>query len=362
MLKKIVQNGFLLIISVLIALIIGELFARILFKDKINLFPKYHTDAHYGSFSLRSIIPNMEFTHTSIVGTFFFKTNNRGFRNNNNIEYNKAPDEIRILCLGDSQTQGYEVNQDQTFSYIAELLLNKQGMRWTVINAGVAGFGTAEQLLFLENEGYKYSPDVVVVGFSANDFEDNIKSGFFGLENDSLVIKKYEHLPGVNIQNFIYKYKLFKFLGENSYLYTYTFFVVWEYYKRQMTAKSKYDITTHYAIRTQEHYSEYEKNLTRNILSRMYSFCRQRNIHLIIIDIPECDMRSAIPTDMLCDFRDCSDALFYSQDMLLDYKKLNTTHVPHGQRHISSETHQLFGKKIAEYVIKHNNLKSFSGK
>ena len=110
-------------------------------------------------------------------------------RNNSNIEYKKEPNVIRILSLGDSHTQGYEVNQKQTFSYVAEQLLNKKGFNSTVINAGVSGFGTAEELIFLENEGYKYSPDVVVIGFYANDFEDNIKSGFFSLENDSLVIK-----------------------------------------------------------------------------------------------------------------------------------------------------------------------------
>ena len=54
-------------------------------------------------------------------------------------------------------------------------------MRAEAINAGVSGFGTAEALAFLENEGH-YRPDVVVLGFYANDFEDNLKAGLFALD------------------------------------------------------------------------------------------------------------------------------------------------------------------------------------
>ena len=77
-LRKVAVNVFLLLVSVFIAFLLGEVFVRIFFKDKINLFPKYHTDAHYGDFSLRKIRPDMEFTHTSLDGIFHFKTNNRG--------------------------------------------------------------------------------------------------------------------------------------------------------------------------------------------------------------------------------------------------------------------------------------------
>jgi hypothetical protein len=42
------------------------------------------------------------------------------------------------------------------------------------VNAGVAGFGTGQQLLFLEREGLAYQPDLIVLVFTiANDPADN---------------------------------------------------------------------------------------------------------------------------------------------------------------------------------------------
>ena len=90
------------------------------------------------------------------------------------------------------------MRQDYTFSSVIEKYLDRQEINAEVINAGVSGFSTAEALLFLENEGVKYSPDYVVLGFYANDYQDNIKAGFFKLdEEDNLVIQKNKHIPGV---------------------------------------------------------------------------------------------------------------------------------------------------------------------
>ena len=60
--------------------------------------------------------------------------------------------------------------------------------------------------MFLEEEGFKYHPDVVVLGFFANDFEDNLKAGLFELDGQGRLVKlKHQHIPGVRIQNFIYE-------------------------------------------------------------------------------------------------------------------------------------------------------------
>src|SRR5438874_1371459 len=99
---------------------------------------------------------------------------------------------LRVLSLGDSHTQGYEVRQEATFSAVLERYLRSHGVRAEVLNAGVSGYSTAEELAFLENEGYRYQPDVVVVAFYANDFEDNLKADLFGLDKGRLVEHKHE--------------------------------------------------------------------------------------------------------------------------------------------------------------------------
>ena len=93
------------------------------------------------------------------------------------------------------------MRQDSTFSAVLERYLNNNKIRAEVINAGVSRFGTAEELVFLEEEGFKYHPDVVVLGFFANDFEDNLKAGLFELDGQGCLVKlKHQHIPGVRIQ------------------------------------------------------------------------------------------------------------------------------------------------------------------
>lgn len=343
-------NLTFLLTSIIIALIIGECIVRFLYKGKMCLFPRYTTNAEYGDFSIRVVRSNMVYKHTSIDGVFNFKTNNRGFRNDKDIEYVKKDNEIRILFLGDSQTQGYEVNQHETFSWITEYLLRQKGLNATAINAGVAGFGNAEELVFLENEGYKYQPDFVVLGFYANDTEDNIRSNIFSVQNDSLKVLNYKYLPGINIQNFIYKYKIVHFLGENSYLYAFMFNLIWEFYKTKDVLKTDVN-QTEFSISTKQVYSQNEYNMTEKIIERMYKFTSKRNIPLIILDLPQSNMNSSIPEKLVNHFINNSDTLFYSQDMFQEYMKLSKTYVPHGEHHISSETHSLLGNKIANYIL-----------
>ena len=216
--KRLAGNAVLFLVFCAGALGLGELAVRFLLKDQVALFPRYHTDAKYGEFTLRTIRPNSVFWHTSVDGSWEFSTNAQGFRNRKDFAYEKPADTVRVLSLGDSQTQGYEVRQDFTYSSIVERYLNARGYQVEVLNAGVSGFSTAEELLFLENEGFKYQPDVVIVGFNANDLEDNIKAELFRLNEDgSLSIAKKEHLPGVRIQNLIYSLPMVAWLSENSY-------------------------------------------------------------------------------------------------------------------------------------------------
>ena len=346
--RKTLLNLTVLVIFTMIALLIAEGIVRLLFKDQMALFPRYNTDVQYGSFSIRRVRPNMEYTHQSIDGRFNFISNNRGFRSHRDIDYLKQNDELRILCLGDSHTLGYEVNQDQTFSAVAETVLNNSQIKATVINAGVSGFSTAEALIFLENEGYKYDPDFVVLGLYANDFVDNTKTRIFDIKNDSLMVVNHVYLPGIKIQNFIYSFRIFHFLGEHSYLYAYAFNTVWKLYKDRRRTE-----TTEYAVAMNDDYSKYEMDLMNKIIHRMYNFCHQRGIPLIIIDIPRANLNSSIPSDLVEDVASNCDTLFYFQNMKKEYMKLSKTHVPHGSRHISAETHDLLANKIAEYVGGH---------
>ena len=54
--------------------------------------------------------------------------------------------------------------------------------KFSVINSGVSGWGTDQEYLFLKREGFKYSPDVVVLAFLiVNDIRNNSVSIQYGM-------------------------------------------------------------------------------------------------------------------------------------------------------------------------------------
>jgi hypothetical protein len=81
-----------------------------------------------------------------------------------------SPAQTRILVLGDSQTWGYGVEDDER--YTDELQRLRPDAR--VLNMGVSGYGTAQEYLQLQQKVDDYKPDLVIVGFYHNDLIDNV--------------------------------------------------------------------------------------------------------------------------------------------------------------------------------------------
>lgn len=89
----------------------------------------------------------------------------------------KAPDEFRILLLGDSFVMGWGLPPDQTIPAQLERLLQPRQpqRRITVINAGVSGYGPFQEAGILEDRGLALRPDLVLLQlFPANDIENSL--------------------------------------------------------------------------------------------------------------------------------------------------------------------------------------------
>ena len=72
------------------------------------------------------------------------------------------------------------------------------------------------------------------------------------------------------------------------------------------------------------------KDLALTIISRMYSFCEQRGIKLLILDIPTFvgtldrpDIRSSLPGDMLADLIQHSDGYINGEQILKEELSLS---------------------------------------
>jgi hypothetical protein len=110
-----------------------------------------------------------------LEGKAWSAINNRGFRDVEHT-FEKPADVYRIVVLGDSYTAAQEVDFEETFSRIAERLLNEKnaGRKVEVINLGCSGYGTAAELLVWRNEGRLYHADLVLLAFfTGNDVTDN---------------------------------------------------------------------------------------------------------------------------------------------------------------------------------------------
>lgn len=336
-------------------LVLSEVVVRALFAEQTVLFPRYHTDVTYGEHTIRRIRPNSQFYHRSVDGRWRFTTNSQGFRNYVDFEYDKAPGVFRVVSLGDSHTQGYEVRQDFTFSAVMERYLRRAGFNAEVLNTGVSGFGTAEQLVLLEQEMVKYRPDVVVLGFFANDLEDNLKSGLFELDAEgNLVEASFRHVPGVRIQNLIYSVPGVRWLSENSYFYSMLFNTTWEFFKVKL-ARDSAEAVTEFAVPQTESVGEYDIALTSALLRRLHEVCVDQDILLIVLDIPMMAGHQGIATsfpDVLgAEMHESSDVFIESTGLLGEFAGVAEMHVPNGHNHISEFSHLLLGMAAGKAIV-----------
>ena len=110
-------------------------------------------------------------------GRAYIQTNRFGFRHGDRGP-DKPPGSFRVAVLGDSFIEAFQVADDQTLCHVVEQKLARceglDGRNVEVLNFGVSGYGTAQQLQMLRHYAGDYSPDVVVLAFfPGNDLRNN---------------------------------------------------------------------------------------------------------------------------------------------------------------------------------------------
>lgn len=98
------------------------------------------------------------------------RTNSMGLRDRE-FSPEKPPGVHRILVLGDSMTFGWGARQEDTYPKVLERLLNGDGHRYEVINAGVGNYNSAQEVAYFRERGLLLQPDEVILGFYINDAE-----------------------------------------------------------------------------------------------------------------------------------------------------------------------------------------------
>ena len=110
-------------------------------------------------------------------GHAYLRINHDGFRGPD-VPRAKPMGVIRVAVLGDSYVEAMQVAEDETFtSVIGRSLTTDPALhdkRVEVLNFGIDGYGTAQEMLTLRDRVWAYHPDIVVLAiFLGNDIRNN---------------------------------------------------------------------------------------------------------------------------------------------------------------------------------------------
>jgi lysophospholipase L1-like esterase len=189
-LKTWLINGALVAASLAVALILSEFALRLLGYSNPVLWTY---DDVLGS----RLYPGAEGWFRS-EGEAYIKISGAGLRDREHA-VTKPPNTLRIAVLGDSMSEALQVPEEKAFWSVLERQLKSciaAGKQIEVINFGVSGYGTAQELLTYSHRAAQYSPDVTILAFYAgNDIRNNSRQlepnklrPFFKLTNDGTLV------------------------------------------------------------------------------------------------------------------------------------------------------------------------------
>ena len=166
------QKLLLVLFGALCGLLLTEVFLRVTGYSA----PLFYGPDYYCGIALR---PNISGTYQR-EGRNYVSINSAGLRDREHSTA-KAPDTIRIALLGDSYSEALQAPLEQTFWWLLHQKLEGcarfAGKHIEIINFGVSGYGTAQELITLRQKVWQYSPDIVVLLVTTNnDISDNVRA------------------------------------------------------------------------------------------------------------------------------------------------------------------------------------------
>lgn len=172
------------IFGALITLVITLSLFCIFFELGVRLYDSFSADAKKANLSetvyaqvpfldLR-LLPGIRFKDHPEIFKFFltdFNTNSHGFRGK---EFSTAKKDgiYRIVCIGASTTFGHGASSDAaTYPAFLEAKLNRQGYhkKIEVINAGIPGYCSLQEMILFNAQLWEFSPDMIIIYSGWND-------------------------------------------------------------------------------------------------------------------------------------------------------------------------------------------------
>jgi lysophospholipase L1-like esterase len=164
------------LLLILFGFLLGGILAEIALRVAGYSYPEFYSLDQSRGYALR---PGAEGWYRK-EGEAYVRINSDGLRDQEH-SLTKPPDTIRIAVLGDSYPEALPVSLDDTFWWVMGKKLQQcdafPGKKIEVLNFGVSGYGTAQELLTLREQVWKYSPDIVMLAVTTNnDITDNLRA------------------------------------------------------------------------------------------------------------------------------------------------------------------------------------------
>lgn len=177
--KNSFKNLGLLIFTLVISLLLGEVLVRIVAPQQL-IVPSHHIWRPDETIGWRHV----EDTNTQIntgEGTVHFVTDNNGYRINYPAEGEKSTEpDISIITIGDSFVEAVQVENRYTMQQVIQKMLSdKYGKRVNVINDGVGAWGPNQYLMEAKLALAKNKYDLgIIFLYTGNDIVVNKQNSF----------------------------------------------------------------------------------------------------------------------------------------------------------------------------------------
>ena len=167
---------FARLLLILFGFLLGGIIAEIALRVAGYSYPEFYSLDQSRGYALR---PRAEGWYRK-EGEAYVRINSDGLRDQEH-SLTKAPDTFRIAVVGDSHPEALSVSLDEAFWWVMGKKLQEcdafPGKKIEVLNFGVSGYGTAQELLTLREQVWKYSPDIVMLAVTTNnDITDNLRA------------------------------------------------------------------------------------------------------------------------------------------------------------------------------------------
>lgn len=322
--KKYLTTFVLILVSVIISAFFCEILVRIFYNQLKN----YNLEMWRYASELKKPFPNanMPFHHYSNSSGEYYgveiATNSLGFRDRE-ISIEKNDSINRILFIGDSFTLGWGVPFDSTYSKVLEKKLNMPKINYEVINSGIGNYNSIMEVELFKIKGLDLKPDIVILMYFVNDTEpvpkvSKSESSF--IRNSYLFAFLFDKIQNISVM-----------MNKDN---------TWQNYYKKLYSDENINAL----------------NQNKESLHELITICKQENIKLLFVNIPELHQIKDYPLDISTEYiKDIAKERDVSFINLLDYLndyEPETLWVSKEDVHANAKANSIFANIIYQNLLK----------